>query len=152
MHPEVESVAVSVPAEDHEPSSTTDDQAAADVEVKVLLLPYSCLHFQPGQGCMAPDSISARNRPDSEGQFSPVNAVTVQISSSELKDGLTISPSHTALGTDRQALLFVEQGVEDEDDGFDEHHPFVQSDQEKESFPTVVNIDSSRSLTRSENV
>lgn len=47
VHPDPESGAVAAPVE-HEHSSTTDDQAAVDTEVKVLLLPHSCLHFHPG--------------------------------------------------------------------------------------------------------
>nr|KAG5685622.1 hypothetical protein BaRGS_001503 [Batillaria attramentaria] len=114
LHQDVESGAVAVPVEEHEPSSTTDDQVAVDTEVKVLLLPHTCLHFHPGEDGALGSAAGAGCSQD--GSQSPTGSASLRHSGSG--DRLSASSSHCA---ETQALMSTNQDEEEEnDEGFEE--------------------------------
>ena len=119
LHQDPESGNMAAPAEDREPSSTIDDQAAGDTEVKVLLLPHTCLHFPPDQDLAAGGATPG---PSSQDDCRSLSCST-SIKNSSSADHLShpVSPHHSEM----QALMTAHRDVDeddDEDEGFDERH------------------------------
>lgn len=119
MHQDPESGNITHPVEDHEPSSTTDDQATVDTEVKVLLLPHTCLHFHPGND-PASDSTAAAGTSSQDECHSPSCSNSIKTSTSADR----LSHASTTRNTEMQALMSAQHDEDDEeeDEGFDERH------------------------------
>ena len=119
VHQDVESGNIPHPVEDHEPSSTTDDQATVDTEVKVLLLPHTCLHFHPGHGDPSADpTVAAAGTSSQDECHSPSCSNSVRTSASVDR----ISHTSASHDTETQALMSAPLDEEEEDEGFDERH------------------------------
>ncbi|XP_076446578.1 RING finger protein 150-like [Babylonia areolata] len=121
VHQDPESGNIVVAVDDHEPSSTTDDQATADTEVKVLLLPHTCLHFHPSHDASSPDSAAGTSSQDA--CHSPSCSHSVRHSPSA--DRLSRASSSTTHDMEMQALMSPrhdDDEEEEEDEGFDERH------------------------------
>ncbi|KAK7098052.1 hypothetical protein V1264_004940 [Littorina saxatilis] len=122
VHPDAEGGNIRVHVEDHEPSSTTDEHPNPDTEVKVLLLPHTCLHFHPGHDPTSDTAASSSSSPDE------CHSPTCSVRNSASVDRLSRLSAAT-LDTEKQALM-AESGEEeeeakerdDDDEGFDERH------------------------------
>lgn len=121
MHQDPESGNITHPVEDHEPSSTTDDQVTVDTEVKVLLLPHTCLHFHPGND-PASESTTAAGTSSQDECHSQSCSNSIRTSASADR----LSHTSTTHDTEMQALMSAQmdedEDDEGEDEGFDERH------------------------------
>lgn len=107
---------------DPEHSSTNEDQTGADTDVKVLLLPHTCLHFHPGHNPATYD-------PGASGPSSREECHSPTCASSSVRNSSSaerLSRASSAHDTEMQALMAPplpeEEEDEDVDEGFDEHH------------------------------
>ncbi|KAL8621474.1 hypothetical protein ACOMHN_058236 [Nucella lapillus] len=131
LHQDAESGNMAVAVDDHEASSTTDDQGTADSEVKVLLLPHTCLHFHPGHHDPSPPDSASAGPSDACHSPSCIHSVRHSTSADRLSQAASSSSSSSpspsaAQDSEMQALMSPprhdDDEEEEEDEGFDERH------------------------------